>query len=183
MTAEGHLIFAIACGIFSKKAEITLKLANGDWWHIIPGVLLTALLPDIDHPQSLLGQRCRWISIPIFYIFGHRKFTHSLLAIFSGIIFFRLLHFPYNWFFPSDTLHAILIGYLSHLLADMLTPNGISLFWPCRWRFCLPLLQSQKNNQLEKIFCVFLVVLIYLCPVKHLILIKSYFQHIKNIMF
>lgn len=62
MTAEGHLIFSVACAIFAKKAEVTPELATGDWWHIIPAALLTSLLPDIDHPKSVLGQRLRWIA-------------------------------------------------------------------------------------------------------------------------
>ena len=33
MTAEGHLIFSVACAIFAKKAEVTPELATGDWWH------------------------------------------------------------------------------------------------------------------------------------------------------
>ena len=65
MTAEGHLIFSVACAIFAKKAELTPALAHGDWWHIIPGALLTCLWPDIDHPKSVLGQRLKWLSSPI----------------------------------------------------------------------------------------------------------------------
>lgn len=96
MTAEGHLIFSVACIIMAKKAGLTPVLAHGDWWHMIPGALLTSLLPDIDHPRSLLGQRLRWISVPIARAFGHRGFTHSLLAVAGA---FYLLN--NEW--PSDT--------------------------------------------------------------------------------
>ncbi|STV73678.1 inner membrane protein [Klebsiella michiganensis] len=57
MTAEGHLLFSIACAVFAKNAELTPVLAQGDWWHIVPSAILTCLLPDIDHPKSFLGQR------------------------------------------------------------------------------------------------------------------------------
>lgn len=57
MTAEGHLLFSIACAVFAKNAELTPVLAHGDWWHIVPSAILTCLLPDIDHPKSFLGQR------------------------------------------------------------------------------------------------------------------------------
>ncbi|MFP1495720.1 metal-dependent hydrolase [Escherichia coli] len=57
MTAEGHLLFFIACAVFAKNAEATPALAQGDWWHIVPSAILTCLLPDIDHPKSFLGQR------------------------------------------------------------------------------------------------------------------------------
>ncbi|CDL39947.1 Membrane-bound metal-dependent hydrolase YdjM, induced during SOS response [Citrobacter freundii] len=81
--AEGHLLFSIACAVFAKNAELTPVLAQGDWWHIVPSAILTCLLPDIDHPKSLLGQRLKWISKPIARAFGHRGFTHSLLAVFA----------------------------------------------------------------------------------------------------
>ncbi|STM77085.1 putative membrane-bound metal-dependent hydrolase [Escherichia coli] len=90
MTAEGHLLFSIACAVFAKNAELTPVLAQGDWWHIVPSAILTCLLPDIDHPKSFLGQRLKWISKPIARAFGHRGFTHSLLAVFALLATFTL---------------------------------------------------------------------------------------------
>lgn len=156
MTSEGHLIFSVACSIFAKKAEIIPEITTGDWWHIIPAAILTSLLPDLDHPQSVLGQRLRWISIPMARIFGHRGFTHSLLAI-VGIALFESKLLLRSWQIPPDTLYSMIIGYFSHLLADMLTPSGVPLLWPCRWRFCLPILNSRQGNQLERALCIFLV--------------------------
>ena len=163
MTAEGHLIFSIACAVFAKKAQLSPELAHGDWWHIIPGSLLTCLLPDIDHPKSVLGQRLKWLSAPIARAFGHRGFTHSLLAVAGGIFLLRI-HFPHDWVIPADAFHAMIIGYLSHILADMLTPAGVPLLWPCRWRFRLPLINSQKGNQLERTLCLMLVGLTLFWP-------------------
>lgn len=156
MTAEGHLIFAIASAIFAKRAELTPVLASADWWHIIPAVLLTCLLPDIDHPKSLLGQRLKWLSQPIARAFGHRGFTHSLLAVAGGVALLQM-KLPAGWIIPADAFQGMVLGYLSHIVADMLTPAGVPLLWPCRWRFRLPLLNSQKGNQLERALCLALV--------------------------
>ncbi|XBS68097.1 metal-dependent hydrolase [Acerihabitans sp. KWT182] len=153
MTAEGHLIFALASTILAKKMELSPALAHGDWWHIIAGGLLTCLLPDIDHPQSFLGQRLKWLSMPIARVFGHRGFTHSLLAIMAGFLLFTL-KFASDMIVPPDAFHGMIIGYLSHIVADMLTPAGVPLLWPCRWRFRLPIITSQKGNQWERILCV-----------------------------
>jgi inner membrane protein len=112
--------------------------------------ILTCLLPDIDHP-NLLGQRLKWISKPIARAFGHRGFTHSLLAVFALLTTFYL-KVPDTWIIPADALQGMVLGYLSHILADMLTPAGVPLLWPCRWRFRLPILAPQKGNQLER-FC------------------------------
>ena len=51
-----------------------------------------------------------------------------------------------------------MLGYLSHILADMLTPAGVPLLWPCRWRFRLPILAPRKGNQLERALCMALFV-------------------------
>lgn len=123
MTAEGHLFFSIACAVFAKNAELTPVLAQGDWWHIVPSAVLTCLLPDIDHPKSFLGQRLSWISKPVARAFGHRGFTHSLLAVFGAITLFYL-KVPESWFVPADAVQGLVLGYLSHILADMLTPAG-----------------------------------------------------------
>ena len=134
MTAEGHLLFSIACAVFAKNAELTPVLAQGDWWHIVPSAVLTCLLPDIDHPKSFLGQRLKWVSKPIARAFGHRGFTHSLLAVF-GLLTLFYLKVPESWIVPADAIQGMVLGYLSHILADMLTPAGVPLLWPCRWRF------------------------------------------------
>jgi len=153
MTAEGHLIFAIASAIFAKRAELTPVLASADWWHIIPAALLTCLLPDIDHPKSLLGQRLKWLSQPIARAFGHRGFTHSLLAVAGGVALLQM-KLPAGWIIPADAFQGMVLGYLSHIVADMLTPAGVPLLWPCRWRFRLPILVPQKGNQLERVLCM-----------------------------
>lgn len=156
MTAEGHVIFALASAIFAKRADLTPVLADADWWHLIPATLLTCLLPDIDHPKSVLGQRLKWLSLPIARAFGHRGFTHSLLAVAAGLWLFQI-NVPADWPIPADVLQGMTLGYLSHIAADMLTPAGVPLLWPCRWRFRLPLLRTQKGNQLERVLCLVLV--------------------------
>lgn len=129
MTAEGHLLFSIACAVFAKNAELTPVLAQGDWWHIVPSAVLTCLLPDIDHPKSFLGQRLKWVSKPIARAFGHRGFTHSLLAVF-GLLTLFYLKVPESWIVPGDAIQGMVLGYLSHILADMLTPAACRCFGP-----------------------------------------------------
>ncbi|AFP84442.1 metal-dependent hydrolase [secondary endosymbiont of Ctenarytaina eucalypti] len=154
MTAEGHLIFALASTILAKKLALTSELSQGDWWHVIAGGLLTCLLPDIDHPKSMLGRRLTWLSTPIARLFGHRGFTHSLLAIIASIIFCTNLPPPAHAVIPLDAFHAMIIGYLSHIAADMLTPAGVPLLWPCKWRFRVPLFSPKKGKKYERLLCI-----------------------------
>ncbi len=98
--------------------------------------ILGSLLPDIDHPKSWLGQRVPLLSIPISAIFGHRGITHSLL----GCILLIALTFGTNQLIPifSPLTTGVLVGYLSHLLGDWLTPSGIPLLWPNTQRYASP---------------------------------------------
>src|SRR5690606_22936943 len=145
MTAEGHLLFSIACAVFAKNAELTPVLAQGDWWHIVPSAVLTCLLPDIDHPKSFLGQRLKWISKPIARAFGHRGITHSLLAGFALLTLFYL-KVPESWIVPADAIQGMGLGFWSLIPSALLAPAGVPLLGPCRWRFRLPVLVPQKGT-------------------------------------
>ena len=85
MTAQGHLLFSVTCVLLAHKVELTPALADASLWHIVPMALASALLPDLDHPRSLLGRQLPWISGPLSRLFGHRGFTHSLLAVGMGV--------------------------------------------------------------------------------------------------
>lgn len=56
-------------------------------------------------------------------------FTHSLLAVF-GLLTLFYLKVPESWIVPADAIQGMVLGYLSHILADMLTPAGVPLLWP-----------------------------------------------------
>ncbi|XOD70202.1 MAG: metal-dependent hydrolase [Sodalis sp. (in: enterobacteria)] len=163
MTAKGHFIFALASVIFAKKLELSTALAQGNWGHIIIGGILTCLLPDIDHPQSFLGKRLKWLSMPIAKVFGHRGVTHSFFAIAGySILFFSGLFSQVR--IPVDLIHAMIVGYISHIFADALTPAGVPLLWPCRWCFRLPILKPSKYPRWERIFCVLVLFAALLYP-------------------
>ncbi|MDC9582517.1 metal-dependent hydrolase [Xenorhabdus sp. PR6a] len=163
MTAEGHLLFSVASLVLAHQLEITPEIAQGDWLHMLPGVLLASLLPDIDHPSSTLGRLFRFISIPIARLCGHRGFTHSLLALLVGVTLFQT-EIPSDWPIPTDFVHAMIIGYISHLIADMLTPAGIPLLWPLRIRFCFPILRGKERKKGERFIAVLVVVIAIILP-------------------
>jgi inner membrane protein len=94
------------------------------------------LLSDIDHPKSWVGRRLRPLSDVIAGLFGHRGVTHSLLAL-AGCGW--VLHqgaLPGRWSEP------LVVGVLSHLLGDLLTPAGLRLLWPLRGTWALPLCRA-----------------------------------------
>ncbi|MBD0273309.1 MAG: metal-dependent hydrolase [Acetobacteraceae bacterium] len=96
-----------------------------------------SLLPDVDHPKSWAGRRLRPVSHLVAAVFGHRGVTHSLLALVG--CWAALRHgtgVPRAWVAP------VVVGYLSHLLGDLLTPGGLRLAWPLRGTWALPLCRS-----------------------------------------
>lgn len=96
---------------------------------------LGALLPDIDHPHSWAGRKMKPISVPLALVVGHRGITHSLLAVLAGLGTLMMMGMN-AWAAP------LVIGYLSHLAADGLTPSGVPLLWPMKQRFTLNLCRT-----------------------------------------
>ncbi len=100
--------------------------------------VLGALAPDVDHPKSTLGQLVRPLSLMVSLVFGHRGITHSTLAIVACL--WVLVEYS-NY---SHLTLPFLVGYLTHLAGDILTPAGLPLLWPIRRRrnFALPILKT-----------------------------------------
>ncbi len=103
------------------------------------------LLPDIDHPGSLLGRALPFISIPISVLFPHRTITHSIwfaAAIASLPLLVILicscsgLTVSFDYYLTGAYLMA---GSLSHLVLDAPTNSGIAPFWPIPFRIKGPL--------------------------------------------
>ena len=117
----------------------------------IPVIWRTALVILAAFIFALaIGSNMSVLSLPMLLLY-------LLLAVFALLATFYL-KVPESWFIPADALQGMVLGYLSHILADMLTPAGVPLLWPCRWRFRLPILVPQKGNQLERFICMALFV-------------------------
>jgi membrane-bound metal-dependent hydrolase YbcI (DUF457 family) len=94
---------------------------------------LAALLPDIDHPESLVGRIFLPLSKYIQRRYGHRTVTHSIFAILSvslalsPLLFLGLLlqvgKFP-TWY------AALVLAYASHIFIDLFNKSGVRLFSP-----------------------------------------------------
>lgn len=98
---------------------IALALPIGvDTPYLLIFYLLGSLFPDIDVSTSIIGKRIK----PVGWLFSHRGIFHSLpmLAMLSTIIFVL--------FGKAGIVFGI--GYLTHLLLDMLNHQGIRLLYP-----------------------------------------------------
>ena len=116
MLAITHLFFSLLIGLltynFFKLNPIVFILI----------VLIIGIFPDIDHPKSKIGRKLKILSYPINFIFGHRGLFHSLFAA-AGFSFLIWIFFG-NYYIP------FFIGFLSHLIGDGLTKQGIDFTYP-----------------------------------------------------
>lgn len=133
---------------------------------IVAVVAIFALLPDIDYPRSWMG----FISGPIARFFenrfGHRGFFHSLLAIGLLAVALRPIYLFTDY---QVVYYAALVGYSSHILADMMSLGGVKFFWPSKSRAVLPgesrfRVRSGTNSE-RWFFIGILIVALLLFPV------------------
>lgn len=121
--AIGVVVYAGACAFTGDPVQPAAlgAAAVGAW------------LPDVDTPSSRAGFCVYPLAAYLEKKFGHRTITHS----FAGTAIFAALCLPLLlWPHLQPLYFALLVGYLSHLLADAATKSGVPLFWPNR-RSCV----------------------------------------------
>lgn len=111
----------------------------------LAATMIGAVTPDIDQPTASL-----WRKIPAGSIFGHiispllghhRMISHSIvgMAIF-GFGLSYLLDYTHKFLLVDNHMvwYAFMLGYLSHLLMDTITKEGVPWFFPVPIRVGLP---------------------------------------------
>jgi len=98
---------------------------------------------------------------------GHRTLSHSLLGIYliSSFLFWLLPILLNPVYVDPATVHAaVMIGFISHLIADSFTEEGIPLFFPFLFKVGFPPIRSWriKTGQWFEKLVVFPGVLLYL---------------------
>jgi inner membrane protein len=89
-------------------------------------VCVGALLPDLDSPESLLGRLLPFVSRRLHARFGDLGGWHSLTT--NAAI--TVITAPLIPITGVQAWYLLSLGFFSHLLLDLLTPQGIMLFWP-----------------------------------------------------
>ncbi|ODS35662.1 MAG: hypothetical protein A7316_03490 [Candidatus Altiarchaeales archaeon WOR_SM1_86-2] len=112
----GILFFLLFGSVLGIEADYTL----------IGVAAFFALLADIDHPKSAIGMLFYPVSTWISQRYDHRTITHSM-KVFLPLTFAALIFTP---FYGVGAAFAVIIGYLSHLVADGMTVTGCPLLYP-----------------------------------------------------
>lgn len=161
MTARTHDAFAFASLVTVAAYNPPAFLNLPTLFAAIIGNNIGALIPDMDNAGNRLwdllpaGDLLGKVFRRIFY--KHRTLSHSLLGAY---IIYRLLAWILPKFLnpsfidPQIVLAGIMIGYISHLIADSLTKEGLPLFFPLRFEIgFLPIkaLRIKTGGWIEKL--------------------------------
>ena len=172
MLAPTHSVF----GIFLTL--IILAVFGVQWglhWTIILFAVLGAIIPDVDHPKSIIGKILFPISIPLERRYGHRTMTHSLFgwaiftvifAVLIGLISFLPQISAWGWAdLPIRWIAAFSISYFSHLILDMFNRRGSQMFWPDSGRDVIPRnpkFRPESGSRIEVLIFLILLALMFM---------------------
>lgn len=121
MTGKTH----IACGVFIGTHYAVSHAYNISQFAAIIGTsALFSIVPDICHAGSKIGRRIWPVSALIRVLFGHRTVTHSILFMLLVSTVLYLLQVQNVYIISAN------LGIMSHLILDMMTPSGVTLFFP-----------------------------------------------------
>lgn len=121
-----------------------------------------ALLPDIDHPKGMIRQKMGLLGWPLS-ILPHRGPTHSLLALLLvGVVamtaFWSINVAAINLQpYMAQIAAGVVIGYWSHLLADMITVEGIPLMFPLSRQY-ISVLPIRTGSIFERIIALLVTI-------------------------
>jgi inner membrane protein len=171
MTARTHDMISFASLVTVASFYPPQSLNIPTFFAALVGNVVGSLVPDMDQASNRL-----WDLLPAGNLVGrvfrnlflaHRTLSHSLLGLY---IFYQILAFllpkifNLNYINPNIVLVSMMVGYVSHLVADSLTKEGLPLFFPLKIHIGfppIPALRIKTGGWIEK-FVVFPGTLIYL---------------------
>lgn len=111
-----------------------------------------SLFPDIDMRSSYISKRFPGVYKHFGKKFRHRSFTHSLIFIaILCYIFEVFVTYTHGNIVFICLSSGFIVGYLSHLCLDLITKEGIEVFYPLTINFSL--LPIKTSSKTEKFIC------------------------------
>lgn len=132
--------------------------------------MIGGLAPDIDQPTATLWRRIRAGSLlgrvihPL--LGGHRYISHSILGIFlfGYVLSISLGHLGKILLVDMEVVWwSFMIGFISHLIMDVFTRDGLPLLFPIPFKFGIPpirFLRIRTSGVVEKSFVFPMLLLI-----------------------
>ncbi len=171
MTARTHDMIAFAALVTVAGYYPPRDLNVATAFVCLIASVIGALAPDLDQATNRL-----WDLLPAGNFVGkilrglllqHRTISHSLLGVW---LMFQLLYFILPKILNPMSINlniviiSLMIGFISHLAADMLTKDGVPLFFPLPLKIGFPpfeFLRITTGKFMEK-FVVFPSIVAYL---------------------
>lgn len=159
MLGRSHVTTGVCVGILALSSGIpTLQLQPLQQGIFLIAVAIGSLLPDIDHPQSIIARQIPIMGGIVGRLVQHRGYFHSIvgmISIFSGA--WVLIQSGQALTVPEVGLTlsleatiaqliwlGALIGYINHIVGDMLTVSGVKLFYPLPFNVGIPLIRTNS---------------------------------------
>ncbi len=151
MTARTHDLVAFTALTTAAVFYPPASLNVGTLFVSVIACDIGSLVPDMDQSGNRL-----WDLLPggnfigkfgrrVFL--GHRSLSHSILGTFLlyKLLFWLLPHLFNQFYIDSQiVLVSIMIGFVSHLISDGLTEEGIPLLFPLKLKFGFPPISSWR---------------------------------------
>lgn len=171
MTARTHDVIALSslvtASVYFPPSELNVTTA----FVCLVGSVVGSLAPDLDQASNRL-----WDMLPAGNYVGkilrklfiqHRTISHSLLGTW---LMYKILSFVLPKIFNPDfvqvqlVITSIMIGFISHLIADMFTKKGIPLFFPIPIKIGIPPIKKLriKAGKFAEKFVIFPGTILYL---------------------
>lgn len=142
---------------------------------------LGSVFPDIDMKGSYISKRHPFLS-KAFKKCKHRGVTHSFLFIaILYVISLALAVISHENIVVISICGGFILGYISHLVLDLLTKEGIELFFPFRTN--IRFFNIKTGSKGEKTFHKFLKLIIALFLIYNVYLISIRYFHFDLIKF
>ncbi len=146
MTGRTHDMAAFTAVSFIVLTHPLPQMTVATGLVALTAAMIGGIAPDIDQPTAPL-----WRNLPVASIFGrffgrilggHRFLSHSVIGIF---LFSKGFEFILNILtpsFPNLDMHlvwwAFMIGFVSHLVMDTFTQEGVPWLLPIPYKFGIP---------------------------------------------
>ena len=149
MMGKTHIMVGVTYGVLLLPSVVTTKQYTPiEFSAIVGGLVLGSLLPDLDHPHSFASQFIPLVGRFVSSVTRHRGLLHSVLGVLMWFVFSASLTSivsavvgqPVPIVAKFST--GLIMGYILHIVADMMTVSGVKLFYPLKQNIELPLVKT-----------------------------------------
>lgn len=155
MTKETHTKGGLLAGLMTTPILLKTNMNGMNGIYVVSMLCIYmyatyfgSLLPDIDMKSSYISK-----AMPLVHrIFGkklrHRGFTHSILAILiMFVVCSVIIYISGKETVITLFLLGLVVGYISHILLDLLTVEGVKLLYPSNRDFCFYNIKTSSNKE------------------------------------